>query len=43
MTLRNRTLVDTLIGRALGTDTNAEVAPDPAPTAESTEQTKEPE
>ena len=47
MTLRNRTLVDTLIGRALGTDANAEPAPDAEPTsqsnAQSTEQSKEPE
>ena len=45
MTLRNRTLVDTLIGRALGTDTVAEAPPDPEPEpiAESTEQPKEPE
>jgi trigger factor len=43
MTLRNRTLVDTLIGRALGTDANAEAIPDAQPTPESTEQPKEPE
>jgi len=43
MTLRNRTLVDTLIGRALGTKTNAEATPDTEPTPESTEQPKEPE
>ncbi len=43
MTLRNRTLVDTLIGRALGTDSNAEAIPDAQPTPESTEQPKEPE
>ena len=32
MTLRNRTLVDTLIGRALGTDTPTETAPTGEPT-----------
>jgi hypothetical protein len=29
MTLRNRTLVDTLIERALGTDTSPEAQPEP--------------
>ena len=50
MTLRNRTLVDTLIGRALGTDTPTETAPTGEPTPQpdstepdSTEQPKEPE
>ena len=50
MTLRNRTLVDTLIGRALGTDTPTEAAPTGEPTPQpdstepdSTEQPKEPE
>jgi trigger factor len=37
MTLRNRTLVDTLIERALGTDTSAETPPESNPS----EQTKE--
>ena len=48
MTIRNRTLVDTLIDRALGTDAVADAAPaelQPAPDAESepTDQTKESE
>jgi trigger factor len=34
MTLRNRTLVDTLIQRALGTDADAGAAPEPEPEAE---------
>ena len=44
MTLRNRTLVERLIERALGTDTNAEATPEP-PTdpTESPEQPKESE
>jgi trigger factor len=42
MTLRNRTLVDTLIERALGTDASAAPAPEPEPqTAQPTEQPKE--
>ena len=45
MTLRNRTLVDTLADRALGTDGAAAASPDDAPAttneAESTEQPKE--
>jgi trigger factor len=47
MTLRNRTLVDRLIERALETETTAEATPEPEPTStsesESTEQPKEPE
>jgi trigger factor len=47
MTLRNRTLVDTLIERALGTDASAETPPADQPAAEptndeATEQTEEP-
>jgi trigger factor len=42
MTLRNRTLVDTLIERAIGTDASAAPAPDSEPqTAQATEQPKE--
>jgi trigger factor len=45
MTLRNRTLVDTLMERALGTDASAEQAPAPEPesaaTTEQTDQTEE--
>ena len=47
MTIRNRTLVDTLIDRALGTDASAEPAPEDIPTPETepesgpTEQAKE--
>ena len=42
MTLRNRTLVDTLIERALGTDAPRAPSPDPEPeTAQATEQPKE--
>ena len=40
MTLRNRTLVDTLIERAIGPDTSA-AEPDPAPDAEESETTPE--
>jgi trigger factor len=47
MTLRNRTLVDRLVERALGTETTAEATPELEPTStsesESTEQAKEPE
>ncbi len=44
MTIRNRTLVETLIQRALGTDAPPAADPEPEPvTAESTEQPKEPE
>ena len=44
MTIRNRTLVETLIERALGTDAPPAADPEPEPvTAESTEQPKEPE
>jgi FKBP-type peptidyl-prolyl cis-trans isomerase (trigger factor) len=35
MTLRNRTLVDTLVDRALGTDASAAETPEPEPTPES--------
>ena len=45
MTIRNRTLVDTLVERALGTDGAASAAPEPVPAIvnepESTEQPKE--
>jgi len=40
MTIRNRTLVDTLIDRALGTDASAEPAADPEPVTASTEATQ---
>jgi trigger factor len=38
MTIRNRTLVDTLIDRALGTDASAEPAAEPEPDTASTEE-----
>ena len=42
MTLRNRTLVDTLVDRALGTDASAGATAEPEPeTAEATEQSEE--
>jgi trigger factor len=41
MTIRNRTLVDTLIDRALGTDASAEAARDPEP--EPAQPTEQPE
>ncbi len=43
MTIRNRTLVDTLIDRALGTDASAEPAQADASPDESTESTEHPE
>jgi trigger factor len=43
MTLRNRTLVDTLIERALGTDASAAAAPEPEPVSTPTEPTQESE
>jgi len=43
MTIRNRTLVDTLIDRALGTDAPAAEVPDPEPVAASTESTQQSE
>ena len=44
MTLRNRTLVDRLIERALGTDATAEATPPEEPaTADTTEQPEESE
>jgi trigger factor len=39
MTLRNRTLVDTLIERALGTDADAGAAPEPEPEPEQPQET----
>jgi FKBP-type peptidyl-prolyl cis-trans isomerase (trigger factor) len=46
MTLRNRTLVDTLVDRALGTDASAGARPEPEPDSartEATEPTEQPE
>jgi hypothetical protein len=43
MTIRNRTLVDTLIDRALGTDASAAEPPATDPDAASTEATETPE
>jgi hypothetical protein len=43
MTLRNRTLVDTLIERALGADTPAGEAPEPEQATPPTETPQEPD
>jgi trigger factor len=43
MTIRNRTLVETLVQRALGTDTSAAPASETAPSAESPETQEQPE